>query len=32
MYTYNLLCFGHQLSKDPVLNNNLWEIDCDFRM
>lgn len=30
MYTYNLFCFGHQLSKDKQLNNELNEMDAEF--
>lgn len=30
MYTYNLFCYGHQLSKDKELNNLLWSYDIYF--
>jgi hypothetical protein len=30
MYTYNLYCFGHQLSSDKNLNNLLHEYDLEF--
>lgn len=30
MYTFNLFCFGHQLEKNPELNNLLCEMDLDF--
>jgi hypothetical protein len=30
MYTFNLFCFGHQLSKNPELNNLLNEYDLEF--
>jgi len=31
MYTFNYFCFGHQLAKDPALNNLLNEYDMEFR-
>ena len=30
MYTYNIFCFGHELSKDKELNNLLREWDIEF--
>lgn len=30
MYTYNLYCFGHQLSSDKELNNLLHDNDLEF--
>lgn len=30
MYTYNLYCFGHQLSSNKELNNLLNELDINF--
>jgi hypothetical protein len=31
MYTFNLFCFGHNLAKDPELNNDLSsKIDAEF--
>lgn len=30
MYTYNLFCYGHNLSKNPILNNLAWEYDVYF--
>lgn len=30
MYTYNLVCYGHELSLDPVLNNLLRELDLEI--
>ena len=30
MYTFNLFCFGLDLSIDEELNNNLWACDAQF--
>ena len=30
MYTFNYLCFGHDLSKDKNLNNSLRDYDVEF--
>lgn len=30
MYTYNLVCYGHQLSLNPDLNNSLNELDLEI--
>lgn len=31
MYTYDIFCYGHDLSKDPELVNDLNEYDIQFR-
>lgn len=30
MYTYNIFCFGLQMSTDKELNNFLWELELDL--
>ena len=34
MYTYNIFCFGHELSKDKELNNLLreWDIELEEKI
>ena len=32
MYTFNILCFGHEMAKDKQLNNELNDWDIEFSM
>lgn len=32
MYTFNLYCFGHDMSKNKKLNNELWSFDVYFNV